>query len=165
MINSIPALPVRTQTTVPFCFGFFMSPAGINGFRVVFPPNELSLVVHVRIITQKYETIFVHSNLDVSGACTRGTFPAVDSQLSTSWILSFFIYQIKTNSCKSIDSADKLVNLDQAASLKPGENFLKSALYMWSHGGWPGGVWAATGSVGRDGQPTPASLTASTRRR
>lgn len=53
---------------VPIIFDLFTSSPGVNGLRVVFSPKELTLVVHLSLVTQKYETIIVHSNLNVFGA-------------------------------------------------------------------------------------------------
>lgn len=59
---------VTQRTTVPILFGFFAGSPGVNGLCVVFSPKELALIVHLSLVTQEYETIIVHSNLNVFGA-------------------------------------------------------------------------------------------------
>ena len=54
---------------LPVVLGFCFHSLSISGVRIIFAPEELALVVHLNsLVAQKYETIVIHTNLNVFGA-------------------------------------------------------------------------------------------------
>lgn len=54
---------------LPICLGFCSHSPSTNWVCVIFAPEEFALIIHLSsFVSQKYEAIIIHTNLNVFGA-------------------------------------------------------------------------------------------------